>query len=63
MRDTGLRIGVQRDLRGRLVHACQAQHKPAAQVLGEFTPAYMDGRQPLLADDAPTSSGRKSKGR
>ena len=63
MRDTGLRIGVQRDLRDGFVHLFQAQDKPAVQVLGEFTRAYVDGHQMLLADAAPTSSGQKSKGR
>ena len=63
MKDTGLRIGVQRDLRGRLVHACQVQDKPAAQLFRGFMRGYMDGRQPLLADAAPTTSGRNSKGR
>ena len=62
MRDAGLRIGVQRDRRDRLVHLCQAQDKPAAQVLREFMRAYVEGSQPLLVDDPPTSSGSKLKG-
>ena len=63
MRDNGLRIGVQRGLRDGFVHVCQVQDKPAVQVLREFKLAYVDGHQTLLADAAPTSYGRKSKGR
>ena len=63
MRDTGLRIGVQPDLRDGFVHLFQAQDKPAVQVLGEFMRAHPHEHQPLLQDDVPTSSGRNSKGR
>ena len=45
MKDTGLRIRVQRDLRDRFVHVCQAQDKPAAQVLREFMRTYVDEHQ------------------
>ena len=60
MKDTGLRIRVQRDLRDRFVHVCQAQDKPAAQVLREFMRTYVDEHQALLADTPPTSSQAKS---
>ena len=62
MKDTGLRIRVQSDLRDRFVHVCQAQDKPAAQVLREFMRTYVDEHQALLANDPPTSSGPKAKG-
>lgn len=41
MKDVGLRIRVQRDLREAFVEACQAQDKPAAQVLREFMRDYI----------------------
>ena len=62
MKDTGLRIRVQRDLRDRFVHVCQAQDKPAAQVLREFMRTYVDKHQTLLEDAPPTSPRPKAKG-
>lgn len=41
MKDSGLRIRVQRDLRERFIAVCQAQDKPAAQVLREFMRLYV----------------------
>lgn len=41
MKDVGLRIRIQRDLREQFLAACQAQDKPAAQVLREFMRAYV----------------------
>ena len=41
MKDAGLRIRVQRDLRDRFLRACQAEDKPAAQVLREFMREYI----------------------
>jgi len=41
MKDVGLRIRVQRELREQFVRACQAEDKPAAQVLREFMRAYV----------------------
>ena len=62
MKDTGLRIRVQRDLRDRFVRVCQTQDKPAAQVLREYMRTYVDEHKELLADAPPTSSGPKAKG-
>ena len=45
MKDVGLRIRVQRDLRERFLEVCRAQDKPAAQVLREFMRAYVDKHQ------------------
>jgi lipase chaperone LimK len=42
MKDVGLRIRVQRDLRDAFLAACRSQDKPAAQVLREFMRAYVD---------------------
>ena len=41
MKDAGLRIRVQRELRKSFLEACQAQDKPAAQVLREFMREYV----------------------
>ncbi|MCT8970795.1 hypothetical protein [Microbaculum marinisediminis] len=42
MKDVGLRIRVQRDLRDAFVAVCREQDKPAAQVLREFMRAYVE---------------------
>jgi hypothetical protein len=44
MKDVGLRIRVQRDLREQFLEACRAQDKPAAQVLREFMREYVFSR-------------------
>lgn len=41
MKDVGLRIRVQRELREQFLEACKAQDKPAAQVLREFMRNYV----------------------
>jgi hypothetical protein len=41
MKDAGLRIRVQKELREQFLAACQAQDKPAAQVLREFMRLYV----------------------
>ena len=45
MKDVGLRIRVQRDLREKFLEACQAEDKPAAQVLREFMRTYIQQRE------------------
>jgi hypothetical protein len=42
MKDTGLRIRVQRELREAFLEVCRAQDKPAAQVLREFMRVYVE---------------------
>lgn len=42
MKDSGLRIRVERTLRDRFLEACRAHDKPAAQVIREFMRAYVD---------------------
>jgi hypothetical protein len=42
MKDAGLRIRVQRDLREAFLEVCRAQDKPAAQVLREFMRVYVE---------------------
>lgn len=41
MKDVGLRIRVQRELRDKFVEACRRQDVPAAQVLREFMREYV----------------------
>ena len=42
MKDVGLRIRIDRELRERFVAACKEGHKPAAQVLREFMRHYVE---------------------
>lgn len=41
MKDAGLRIRVQRELRESFTEACKAEDKPAAQVIREFMREYV----------------------
>jgi hypothetical protein len=41
MKDAGLRIRVQRELRDQFLGACRADDRPAAQVLREFMRDYV----------------------
>jgi len=41
MKDVGLRIRVQRELRDQFLAACRTEDRPAAQVLREFMRAYV----------------------
>ena len=58
MKDVGLRIRIDRDLREQFLKACQAEDKPAAQVLREFMRAYVGARDP---DGAKTQDGGQQK--
>ena len=42
MKDSGLRIRVERDLREQFLQVCRAQDRPAAQVIREFMRNYID---------------------
>lgn len=42
MKDVGLRIRIDRQLREAFLAACKAEDKPAAQVLREFMRAYVE---------------------
>ena len=50
MKDAGLRIRVQRDLREKFLEICRAQDKPAAQVLREFMREYVTEHEAQLPD-------------
>lgn len=66
MKDVGLRIRVQRDLREAFLEVCRAQDKPAAQVIREFMRQYVashDAVQPPNADEPETSSCLRGVGK
>ncbi len=50
MKDVGLRIRVQRELREQFLEACKAQDKPAAQVLREFMREFVASNPVAEAD-------------
>lgn len=41
MKDSGLRIRIERDLRERFLEICREQDRPAAQVIREFMRGYI----------------------
>lgn len=45
MKDAGIRIRVERDLRSAFATACQAENKQASDVLREFMQAYVARHQ------------------
>jgi Ribonuclease G/E len=57
MKDSGLRIRVQRDLRDKFLEVCRTQDKPAAQVIREFMRDYVEHHGPSVAPaDRPSPS-------
>lgn len=42
MKDTGLRIRIERDLREKFLAVCRNQDRPAAQVIREFMKGYIN---------------------
>jgi Ribonuclease G/E len=57
MKDSGLRIRVQRDLRDRFLEVCRTQDKPAAQVIREFMRDYVEHHGPSVEPaDRPSPS-------
>jgi hypothetical protein len=60
MKDSGLRIRVQRDLRDRFLEACRAQDKPAAQVIREFMRAYIDRHEARGRPSTEHKAGRQT---
>ena len=64
MKDVGLRIRVQRDLREKFLAVCRAQDKPAAQVLREFMREYViehEAQLPDAGDDSDRAARKRSK--
>lgn len=64
MKDSGLRIRVQRDLRDKFLEVCRTQDKPAAQVIREFMRDYVEhhGLSVGHADRRPPSAVADPKG-
>lgn len=56
MKDVGLRIRVQRELREQFLEACRAQDKPAAQVLREFMRKYVLEHADIRSDGEATET-------
>lgn len=52
MKDVGLRIRVQKELREQFLATCQSQDKPAAQVLREFMREYVKENAATLASQS-----------
>lgn len=64
MKDVGLRIRVQRDLREKFLAVCRAQDKPAAQILREFMREYViehEAQLPDAGDDSDRTVLERSK--
>lgn len=64
MKDSGLRIRVERPLREAFLEACRIQDKPAAQVIREFMRSYLTqhtsvGNVPAQQEKTPLAPGRK----
>ncbi len=59
MKDVGLRIRVQRDLREQFLKVCRAQDKPAAQVLREFMRGYVTQHQSAHTTREPSPKLRR----
>jgi hypothetical protein len=68
MKDSGLRIRVERELRERFLAMCRKQDRPAAQVLREFMREYVSEHEvgpaaspPSLSRPGPTGNRRSKK--
>ena len=61
MKNAGVRIGVQPDLRDRFLRVCQVQNRLVAQVLREFVRTYGDEQNESPPHDSRTISGSKAK--
>ena len=58
MKDSGLRIRIERELREKFLATCRKQDRPAAQVLREFMREYVAANQNASLT---AKGGRKSK--
>jgi hypothetical protein len=58
MKDSGLRIRIERELRDKFLATCREQDRPAAQVIREFMREYVSANQDASAT---VLKGRKSK--
>lgn len=60
VKDSGLRIRVQRDLRDKFLEACRTQDKPAAQVIREFMREYVERQERTQGSPATGQEGSKA---
>jgi hypothetical protein len=60
MKDSGLRIRVERELRDKFLLWCREQDRPAAQVLREFMKSYIAANQNASAETA-SKKNKKNK--
>ena len=60
MKDVGLRIRIDKELRERFLEACRKDDKPAAQVLREFMRAYVEQRAAATAAE-PGNEQKRSR--
>lgn len=58
MKDSGLRIRVERELREKFLELCREQDRPASQVLREFMRDYIEQNE---VDDAAANASRRFK--
>lgn len=62
-KDAGLRIRVERSLRDEFRAACNAQDRPAAQVIREFMRSFVETQAGDQRQEMPVKSQRNSEGR
>ena len=58
MKDSGLRIRVQRDLREQFLNICRQQDRPGAQVIREFMRSYIAEHETLETSDKKQRASR-----
>ncbi|WP_281404912.1 hypothetical protein [Mesorhizobium sp. GR13] len=58
MKDSGLRIRIERDLREKFLAVCREQDRPAAQVIREFMKSYISTH---VSDAGATKGGLERK--
>lgn len=51
MKNSGLRIRIERELRDKFLTLCRRQDRPAAQVIREFMRDYIDKHESEFAND------------
>lgn len=51
MKDSGLRIRVERQLREKFLELCREQDRPASQVIREFMRDYVEQHEQRVAND------------
>lgn len=50
MKDSGLRIRVERQLRQKFLELCREQDRPASQVIREFMREYIENQEEAIAN-------------